>query len=84
MWMAVAGLGGMFGLIAIGGLVWAFRKLEAPKKFGAMAGFAVLGLIGAYMAANATAIAPPEEAQEINREVEEATEDFEAPLDDDF
>ncbi|MFT5358574.1 MAG: hypothetical protein ACI9KE_005813 [Polyangiales bacterium] len=84
MWMAVAGAGGVFGLIALAGIVWAFRKLESPKKFGAIAGFCVLGLVGAYMAVNATAIAVPEEAAAINAEVEAATEDFDAPFDDDF
>lgn len=84
MWMAVAGAGGVLGLSALAGIIWAFRKLESPKKFGAIAGFCVLGLIGAYMAVNATAIAVPEEAAAINAEVEAATDDFDAPLDDDF
>ena len=46
--------------------------------------FVALGLVAAYMVVNATAIAPPEEAQRINEEVEAAQEDFDAPLDDDF
>ena len=82
--MAVAGGGGVLGLVALGGMIWAFRKLESPKKWGALGGFAILGLVGVYMAANATAIAPPEEAQRINEEVEAATADFDAPLDDNF
>ncbi len=84
MWMAVAGIGGVLGLTALVGMSVAFRKMEGGKRWGALGFFAVLGLAGAYMAANATAIAPPEEAQQINAEVEAATEDFDAPLDDDF
>ncbi|MEM7606873.1 MAG: hypothetical protein AAF411_16070 [Myxococcota bacterium] len=83
MWMVVAGVGGLLGLSALAGMIWAFRKVEGGKKWGALGGFSVMGLAGLYLAINCTAIAPPEEAQRINEQVE-AESDLDAPLDDDF
>lgn len=81
-WMLIAGAGGALGLAALGGMIWAFRKMAGGKRWGALGGFAVLGLIGGYMAANATALTTTAEEAEIQREVESS--DFDAPLDDDF
>ncbi|HJK90978.1 MAG TPA: hypothetical protein RMH85_22680 [Polyangiaceae bacterium LLY-WYZ-15_(1-7)] len=77
-WMMIAGAGGLLGLIALGGMIWAFRKLESPKKWAALGGFVVLGAAGAYLSLNATAFETTEEEAEI----EEQIEDFDAPLDD--
>ena len=73
MWMLVAGVGGLLGLVSLVGLIWAFRK----KKWPAVAGFIVLGLIGAFLSINATALVGTGEP-----EIE--VEEFDAPLDDDF
>ncbi|MEM9067514.1 MAG: hypothetical protein AAGE52_03380 [Myxococcota bacterium] len=78
-WMMVAAGGGVLGLIALGGLVWAFRKLESPKKWMAIGGFVVLGGVGGFLALNATAVAGPD----VTEEIPEA-DDLDAPLDDDF
>ena len=79
MWMAVMGIGAVIGLAALGGIVWALRKLPAPKKWGALVGFLVLGAAGAFMVANATALAGPDVEDEVA-----PMEDFDAPLDDDW
>ncbi len=45
-WMMLAAGGGVLGLIALGGMLWAFKKLESPKKWGAIVAFALLGGVG--------------------------------------
>ena len=77
-WMWVAGAGGALGLAAVGGIVWALKKLTASKKWLAIGGFVVLGAVGGLLAMNATAIAGPDVADEL------PADDFDAPLDDDF
>ena len=79
-WMIIQGLGGLLGLGSLAGIIWAFKKVEAPKKFFAMATFAVIGAVAGYFAANATAVTTTEEEAAI----EEQIDDFDAPLDDDF
>lgn len=79
MWMVWIGVGAFLGLASLVGLIWAFRKLEAPKKWGAVVGFLVLGALGSFLAANATAFGGTGDP-----EVEIPVEDFDAPLDDDF
>lgn len=81
-WMLMAGAGGVLGLAALAGMIWAFRKMEGGKRWGALVGFALLGAVGGYMATNATALTTSAEEAEIEREVESS--DFDAPLDDDF
>ena len=54
-WMLVSGAGGLLGLCALAGMFWSFKKLEFPKKWGGMAGFAGVGAGGEYLASNATA-----------------------------
>ncbi len=76
-WVLVAAGGGALGLGALGGIGWAFKKLSPPKKWLAIAGFALLGLVGGLLAANATAFAGPDVGEEL-------PDDFDAPLDDDF
>ncbi len=82
-WMMLAAGGGVLGLIALGGMLWAFKKLESPKKWGAIVAFALLGGVGAYLGANATALDTTEEEAAIEQEAADAFDD-EAPLDDDF
>jgi hypothetical protein len=82
-WMLVAGAGGALGLVALGGMVWAFRKLAGGRKWGALGGFAVLGAVGGFLAANATALVTTEEEAAIEQQVQESN-DFDAPLSDDF
>lgn len=78
-WMMVAGAGGVLGLGALIGIIWAFKKLEDKKKWMAILGFVLLGGVGGFLAANATAIAGPDVTEELP-----PPEDFDAPLDDDF
>ena len=77
-WMLVAAGGGILSLVALGGIGWAFKRLPSPKKWLAIGGFAVLGLVGGVLAANATAIAGPDLSDVP------VDDDFDAPLDDDF
>ena len=82
-WMLVAGAGGLLGLVALGGMIWAFRKLASGKTWGALGGFAVLGAVGGFLSANATALVTTEEEAAIEQQVQESN-DFDAPLSDDF
>lgn len=79
-WMVVMGIGAVLGLAALGAIVWALRKVPAPKKWGVLVAALIVGAGGAFMVLNATAIAGPTDLEE---EVEEM-EDFDAPLDDDW
>jgi len=78
--MVVMGIGAVLGLAALGGIGWALRKLEPPKKWGVLVASLVVGAGGAFMVINATAIGSSPEGEE---QVEEM-EDFDAPLDDDW
>lgn len=82
-WMLVAGAGGLLGLGAFGGMFWASRKLAGGKRWGALVGFALLGVVGGFLAANATALVTTEEEAAIEQQVQESN-DFDAPLSDDF
>ena len=79
--MAIMGLGAVLGLASLAGLIWAFRKLPPPKKWVAVAGFLVLGAVGAFLAANATALGGPDVTEDLPGIDDE---DFDAPLDDDW
>lgn len=81
-WQLVIGGGALLGLAALAGMIWSFKKLEAPKKWVAMAVFALVGAGGGYLASNATAFTTTEEEAEIEQQIQES--DFEAELDDDF
>jgi len=78
--MVVMGIGAVLGLAALGGIGWALRKLEPPKKWGVLVASLIVGAGGAFMVINATAIGSTGEPEQ---EVEEM-EDFDAPLDDDW
>ena len=73
MWMLIAGVGALLGLVSLIGLILSFRR----KKWPALAGFVVLGLVGAFLSLNATAIVG-------TGEPEIQVDEFDAPLDDDF
>ncbi len=81
-WMLVSGAGGLLGLCALAGMFWSFKKLEFPKKWGGMAGFAGVGAGGEYLASNATALTTTAEEEAIEQQIQES--DFDAELDDDF
>jgi len=82
-WMILQGVGGLLGLVALVGMVMAFRKMEAPKKWVAIGGLAIVGAGGGFLVANATALSTTEEEEAIQEEVEQ--DDFDsASFDDDF
>ena len=65
MWMAIMAIGAALGLAALGGIVWALRKLRGQKKWGALVAFLLLGAGGGFMVVNATALtAPPGDGAE--------------------
>ena len=79
MWMAVMGFGAAIGLAALAGIVWALRRLPAPRKWGALVAFMLLGAAGAFLVGQATAIAGPDGSEQVA-----PLEDFDAPLEDDW
>jgi len=79
-WMVIMGIGAVLGIAALVGIFWSLKKMEAPKKWGALVASLALGAGGAFMVANATALGSVDSGEQ---EVEEM-EDFDAPLEDDW
>jgi hypothetical protein len=79
-WMVIMGIGAVLGVAALVGIFWSLRKLEAPKKWGALVASLALGAGGAFMVINATALGTVDGEQEAIEEMD----DFDAPLEDDW
>lgn len=79
-WMVIMGIGAVLGIAALVGIFWSLKKMEAPKKWGALVASLVVGAGGAFMVANATALG----SVDAGAEPVEEMEDFDAPLEDDW